>query len=185
MKNIQHYLIFTDENLYLNQIHWILKQIESCKDDSFNDLAKAKLKLGELTIINLDKEQSKRQLQCNLMLAENNLHGFRNSFLSEAGFSRLNTTLKVARKRLLDKANGAKKLDVTVSHDAFERLDDIVKDTGLTKTAIIEKLILDPTFRTNVLGAECGLDILDYDSRLSSQYKEEQLEFNIAEKEVT
>lgn len=163
MKNIQHYPIFTDEHLYPNQINWIVKQIENCNDASFKDLELARSKLDDITMIRLDRKQSKKQLQRNLKLAECNLHGFRNTFLSESGFSKLNTTLKVARKRFSDKQSGSKKLDVTVSHDIFEKLNDIVKNTGLTKTAIIEELIL------------------NYDSRLSTQYQEEQLEFNIVE----
>ena len=62
MKNIQHYPIFSDENLYPNQINWIVKQIENCKDDSFNDLELARANLGEITIIRLEKKQPKRQL---------------------------------------------------------------------------------------------------------------------------
>lgn len=167
MKNIQHYPIFTDENLYLNQINWIVKQIESCKDDSFSDLELARSKMGKITILRLEKNQPKRQLQRNLKLAESNLHGFRNSFLSELGFSKLNTTLKVARKRLLDKETGSKKLDVTVSPEVFEKLNEIVNDTGLTKTALIEELIL------------------NYDSRLNSEYEEEQLELDVPKPDVT
>ena len=166
MKNIQHYQIFLDENLYPNQINWIIKQIESCKDDSFNDLEQARSKLDEITILRLEKKQPKKQLQRNLKLAERNLHGFRNSFLSETGFSRLNTTLKVARKRLSDKEAGAKNLDVTVSQAVFEKLNEIVNDTGLTKTAIIEDLIL------------------NYDSRLNSDYEEEQLELDVPDPDV-
>ena len=167
MKNIQHYGVFLDEDLYQNQINWIIKQVENCKDDSFNDLELARSKLDQITIIRLDQNQPKKQLQRNLKLAERNLHGFRNSFLSESGFSKLNTTLKVARKRLLDKENGAKKIDVTVSHAIFDRLNDIVKDTGQTKTALIEEMIL------------------NYDPRLRSEYEEDQLELDVSEPDVT
>ena len=163
MKNIQHYSIFTDESLYPNQINWIVKQIDSCKDDSFNDIEQARSKLDEITMIRLDQKQPQKQLQRNLTLAERNLHGFRNTFLSESGFSKLNTTLKVARKRLADKKTGSKKLDVTVSQDVFEKLSDLVKDTGLTKTALIEELIL------------------NYDSGLRSEYKEDQLELDVSD----
>ena len=166
MKNIQHYPIFTDEDLYPNQINWLVKQIENCKDDSFNDIEMAKSKLDEITMIRLDQKQPKKQLQRNLQLAERNLHGFRNTFLSESGFSKLNTTLKVARKRLLDKENGAKKIDVTVSHAIFDRLNNIVKDTGLTKTALIEEMIL------------------NYDPRRRSEYEEDQLELDVCEPDV-
>jgi len=161
MKKIQHYAIFSDEDLYQNQINWILKQIDNCKDDSFNDIQKAKSKLDELTMIHLDKALPKKQLQRNLDLAERHLHGYRNTFLSEGGFKRLNTTLKVAKKRLSDKQLGSKKLDVTVSQEVSEKLDSIIAATGQTKTAFIEELIL------------------NYDSRVSSDYKEKQLEFNI------
>ena len=167
MKNIQHYGIFQDEDLYQNQINWIIKQIESCKDDSFNDLEKARSKMDSLAVIQLGKGQSKEQLQCNLMLAEKNLHGFRNSFLSGSGFKKLNTTLKVARKRLADKETGSKKLDVTVSPKVFEKLNEFVKDTGLTKTALIEEMIL------------------NYDPRLRSEYEEDQLELDVSEPDVT
>jgi len=163
MNNIQHYTIFTDENLYPNQINWIVKQIESCKDSSFNDLELARSNLDQLTILRLEKKQPKKQLQRNLKLAERNLHGFRNLFLSESGFSKLNTTLKVARKRLSDKEAGSKKLDVTVSPDVFEKLNAIVKDTGLTKTSLIEELIL------------------NYDPRLRTEYEEDQLELEVSE----
>jgi hypothetical protein len=166
MKNIQHYPIFTDNTLYQNQINWIIKQIENCKDDSFNDLEKARSKMGDITMIRLEKKQPKRQLQSNLKLAENNLHGFRNSFLSESGFSKLNTTLKVARKRFLDKEAGSKNLDVTVSQEVFEKLNEIVNDLGLTKTALIEKLIL------------------NYNPRLNLEYEEEQLELDVREPDV-
>lgn len=166
MKNIQHYQIFLDENLYPNQINWIIKQIESCKDDSFNDLEQARSKLDEITILRLEKKQPKKQLQRNLKLAERNLHGFRNSFLSETGFSRLNTTLKVARKRLLDKESGVKNLDVNLSPEAFEKLNKIVNDIGLTKTAFIEEFIL------------------NYNSPLISAYEEEQLELDVSDLDV-
>ena len=167
MKNIQHYPIFTDENLYPNQINWIVKQIENCKDSSFNDLDLARSKLNKIILIRLDKKQSKQKLLSNLALAEHNLHGFRNSFLSEAGFSKLNTTLKVARKRLLDKEAGSKKLDVTVSPEVFKKLNELVKDTGLTKTALIEELIL------------------NCDPRRRSEYEEDQLELDVSEPDVT
>lgn len=167
MKNIQHYPIFTDESLYQNQINWIVKQIESCKDDSFSDLELARSKMDKITILRLEKKQPKRQLQRNLKLAESNLHGFRNSFLSESGFSKLNTTLKVARKRLLDKEAGSKKLDVTVSPEVFGKLNELVKDTGLTKTALIEELIL------------------NYDPRIRSEYEEDQLELDVSEPDAT
>ncbi|MCG6202021.1 hypothetical protein [Psychromonas antarctica] len=166
MKNIQHYPIFTDENLYPNQINWIVKQIESCKDDSFSDIEQARSEIGKITTLQLGKNQPKRQLQRNLKLAESHLHGFRNSFLSESGFSKLNTTLKVARKRFLDKEAGSKKLDVTVSPAVFEKLNEIVMDTGLTKTALIEELIL------------------NYNDRLNSEYEEEQLELDVPDPDV-
>jgi hypothetical protein len=166
MKNIQHYPIFADENLYPNQINWIVKQIDSCKDASFNDLELARSNLDQVTMIRLDQKQPKKQLQRNLQLAERNLHGFRNLFLSGSGFSKLNTTLKVARKRLSDKEAGSKKLDVTVSPDVFEKMNDLVKVTGLTKTALIEELIL------------------NYDPRLRSEYEEDQLELDVSEPDV-
>jgi len=167
MKNIQHYPIFTDEHLYPNQINWIIKQIENCKDDSFNDFELARSNLDQITMIRLEKKQPKKQLQRNLQLAERNLHGFRNLFLSESGFSKLNTTLKVARKRLLDKEAGFSKLDVTVSPDVLKKLNALVKDTGLTKTALIEELIL------------------NYDPRLRTEYEEDQLELEVSEPDIT
>ena len=166
MKNIQHYGIFLDEDLYQNQINWIIKQIENYKDDSFNDFELARSKLDQITIIRLEKKQPQKQLRCNLKLAERNLHGFRNTFLSESGFSKLNTTLKVARKRLLDKEAGSKKLDVTVSPNVFEKLNEFVKVTGLTKTALIEEMIL------------------NYDPRHRSEYEEDQLELDVSEPDV-
>jgi hypothetical protein len=166
MKNIQHYPIFADENLYPNQINWIVKQIESFKDASFNDLELARSNLDQITMLRLEKKQPQKQLQRNLKLAERNLHGFRNTFLSESGFSKLNTTLKVARKRLLDKETGFYKLDVTVSPNALKNLNELVKATGLTKTAIIEDFLLNSN------------------SRIRSEYEEEQLELDVSEPDV-
>lgn len=159
-QNIQHYGIFLDQDLYQNQINWIIKQIDNCKDDSFNDIEKAKARIGNLETIQLGKGQNKKQLQRNLKLAENNLHGFRNTFLSEAGFRKLNSTLKIARKRHLDKEKGARNLDVTVSQEVFERLEEILRksETVLTKNAFIGKLIM------------------DYDQRTDPAYHEKQLE---------
>lgn len=142
-KNTSKYPIFSDETLYTNQINWIEKQINNCKDDSFNNIEAAKDKLEELFFIRLICKQADKLTDANLRLAENKLHGFRNSFLSLNGFDKLNTTLKVAKKRAADKENGSKKLDVTISNSAFEKLNLIIEKTNKTKTAIIEDLLKD------------------------------------------
>ena len=108
------------------QASWIRGQLKANKTDSFNDFNTAS-KDYDSSLIPLDNAKA--------------IKNFREQHLSKTGIARLKTTLKVYRKRQKDKST-ARNLDVTISLEAFQELEKICKNTGLTKKAVIEQLIM-------------------------------------------
>lgn len=118
------FLLF--DSYHSQQANWISGQLEKGKADSFLDLYEAQ-KDFDSSLVPLGNA---REIEC-----------FRTTHLSEKGVSRLKTTLKVYSKRQKDKAR-ARNLDVTVSLEAFQQLEKICLNTGLTKTAVIEQFLI-------------------------------------------
>lgn len=123
--------ILTDEKYVRRQFYWLEKQIENYKEDSFKDyeLARAEFDRGMLTAYSAPKI----------------LFAFVDEFLSDVGIKRLNTALKVAKKRDADRKASSQKLEVILDLETTVLLNELAEKTDLTKTEIIKQLIQNAT----------------------------------------
>lgn len=126
------------ENKYLKrQVLWIENQIKNFKEDSFlkYENARSEFERGMLT------PMSSPQI----------IHAFVNEFLSETGLKRLNTSIKIFKKRQADKKSKSQKLEVVLDLETISFLDSIAERSGLTKTEIIKQLIKNEADKANNL----------------------------------
>lgn len=114
-------------SFYEKQAMWMQNQLANYKENSFKNF-----------------EQARKDFECysTSYLTPKKVEAFRDSYLSELGLHRLKTTLKVFKTRQKKKGKGESKLDVTISFEAYLALEKIIKETKLTKKAVIEQLLL-------------------------------------------
>lgn len=126
-----NFQILTDDKYVKRQLAWLERQFASFKDDSFKDYheARSEFDKGMVTIY------SPPQV----------VFSFMDQFLSDIGVKRLNTALKVAKKRDADRKASNQRLQVTLDDEASWRLYALVEKTGLTKNEIIKQLIKNAT----------------------------------------
>ena len=119
--------ILTEKKYLKRQVLWIENQIKNYKEDSFLNYENARLEFDRGML--------------NPMSAPKIIHAFVDEFLSDAGLKKLNTSLKIFKMRQLDKKNKSQKLEVILDLDTIQKLDQLTKKSGLTKTEIIKQLI--------------------------------------------
>ncbi|WP_372882956.1 RepB family protein [Psychromonas sp.] len=117
----------TFNKYYDVQESWIRRQIDNLKDDSFIDLGLAKKEIEDAGIT---------------AFSDYTVIGkFRDDHLSAIGKKRLSSTLRTYKKRKTHKLT-TKRLDLDISLESHIALQSLVKESGITRIEIIEKLIL-------------------------------------------
>jgi macrodomain Ter protein organizer (MatP/YcbG family) len=109
------------------QESWIRRQITDLKYDSFVDLHIARNQIEDEGITAFNNFTSIDQ--------------FREQHLSKSGKNKLSSTLRTYKKRNKRKLT-TKRLDIDISLSAHLALAALISESGLTKTQIIEQLIL-------------------------------------------
>ena len=122
-----YFKIFEDEKYYVRQVLWLENQLKNYKEDSFSNFESAKYTFEQMGICAITPHQK--------------IDGFRNDFVSDIGLKKLNTSLKIFKKRSADKRSRSQKLDVVLDLNTISKLDDLVAKSGLTKKEIIKQLI--------------------------------------------
>ena len=128
MTNHNFSILNSDNKTYLaRQILWIEKQLQDFKGASFknSDLAREEFDRGMLTPMSPPKV----------------IHAFREEFLSEEGMRKLNTTLKVFKKRELDKKSKCQKVEIILDYETKIQLLQLVNKSSLTQAQVITQLI--------------------------------------------
>lgn len=121
------FTILAEKKYLKRQVLWIENQIKNYKEDSF------------LKYENARSEFERGML--NPMSSPKVIHAFVNEFLSETGLKRLNTSIKIFKKRQADKKSKSQKLEVILDLETLSFLEEIATKSGLTKTEIIKQLI--------------------------------------------
>ena len=131
-----NFTILNDKKYFSKQFEWIERQIKSFKTDSFVDfeLASIEIKNGNLT------RYSGKKI----------LWAFTSEFLSDVGLKRLNTAIKVSKKRSSDTQADRKKIEVVLDLVTRTELSTLAKKSGLTQTQIITQLINNEAKQINV-----------------------------------
>ncbi len=110
------------------QESWINRQIDSFKDDSFIDLELAKSEIEEAGIT--------------VFATPKDVEAFRNKHLSKQGMERLSSALRTYKKRNTRRLT-TRRLDIDISLPAYHALETLVRELGITKIQLIERLILE------------------------------------------
>jgi len=110
------------------QESWIRRQIDRFKHDSFVDLyiAQKEIETAGITAFASPKETAK----------------FREKHLSKSGKAKLSSSLRTYKKRNNQKLT-TRRLDLNISLPAHIALEALASELRLTKTQLIEQLILD------------------------------------------
>ena len=114
-------------NYYDIQESWIQRQINDLKYDSFIDLSTAKQEIENAGLVAFVDNKS--------------IELFREKHLSKLGKERLSATLRTYKKRE-NRRLTSKRLDLDISRSAYIALEALAKQSELTKTQLIEQLIL-------------------------------------------
>jgi macrodomain Ter protein organizer (MatP/YcbG family) len=139
------------------QLKWLSNQFTKTdpitnKNDAFlnsDSASRAFLKLNE-----------------NLIVSDSDVEHFVSVYLSKSGLTKLKTTLRIYKKRQLDKATSRpkRKLDVTLYAHTMDRLDHLANISGKTKIDVITQLIeqsADSDFKIDVsVSEEEQLDLI-------------------------
>ena len=115
------------------QESWILRQIDSFKDDSFIDLGLARKEIEEAGITAFATPEW--------------VDNFRDKHLSDMGMKKLSSSLRTHKKRSARRLT-ARRLDIDICVKTHITLQAMVKESGLTKIEFIEQLILKERKRT-------------------------------------
>lgn len=110
------------------QESWINRQIDSFKDDSFIDLELAKSEIEEAGIT--------------AFATPKDVEAFRNKHLSKLGMERLSSALRTYKKRSARRLT-TRRLDIDIALPAYLALETLVREQGLTKIQLIERLVLE------------------------------------------
>ena len=110
------------------QESWIRRQIDNLKNDSFIDLGLARKEIEEAGIT--------------AFATPEDVDIFRNEHLSELGVKRLSSSLRTYKKRIARRLT-TRRLDLDISLPAYLALETLVREQGLTKMQLIERLVLE------------------------------------------
>lgn len=116
------------DDLHHNQEVWIRGQLDHLKYDSFVDfdIAKKEIEDAGITAFATPEETAK----------------FRKKHLSKSGKAKLSSSLRTYKKRNNHKLT-KRRLDLNISLPAHLALETLATDLELTKTQLIEQLILE------------------------------------------
>jgi len=110
------------------QESWIRRQLDSFKDASFVDLELAKREIEEAGIV--------------AFATPKDVDVFRSKHLSDIGMKRLSSALRTYKKRSIRRLT-TRRLDIDISLPAYLALEGLVRNQGVTKIELIERLVLD------------------------------------------
>jgi len=116
------------------QEQWIRGQIEHFKYDSFIDLHLAQKEIEEAGIT--------------AFATSSDISNFRDKHLSGVGKKKLSSSLRTFKKRQNRKIT-TRRLDINISRSAYIALEALLREQGITKIQLIERLLLEEKARSD------------------------------------